>query len=82
MSYLLKKTLLGLPHIVKAASETWSNLRIKVKSKLARSFQHDPCREMDVMSNVNFALPSKNRDLYIYSNQEVITSINTLEGPF
>ena len=39
---------------------------------------------MDVMSNVNFALSSKNqdqlRDLHNYLNQKVITAINTLDG--
>ena len=39
---------------------------------------------MDVMSNVNFALSSKNqdqlRDLHNYLNQKVISAINTLDG--
>ena len=35
-------TLLVLPHIVKAASETWPNPRVKVNSNLPGSFQHSP----------------------------------------
>ena len=39
---------------------------------------------MDVISNVNFALSTKNknqlRDVYNYLNQKVITAINTLDG--
>ena len=39
---------------------------------------------MDLMSNVNFAFFSNNkdqlRDLYNYLNQKVITSIRTLDG--
>ena len=38
---------------------------------------------MEVMPNVNYALPSKNkdqpRDFYNYLNQKVITTINTLD---
>ena len=38
---------------------------------------------MDVMSNVNFALSSSNkdqiRDLYNYLNQKMMTAINTLD---
>ena len=68
----VEKTLLGLPHIVEVASETWPNPRVKMSSTLARSFQQEPCWEMDVMSNVNFALSSKNqdqlRDLHNYLN--------------
>ena len=72
VGYLLKKTLLGLPHIVKAASEEWQKPRVKVNSIITRFFQHEPCWEMDVMSDVNFALSSKKkcqlRDLYNYLN--------------
>ena len=39
----VEKTLLGLPHIVKDAPETWQYPRVKVNSTLARSFQHEPC---------------------------------------
>ena len=65
----LEITLLGLPHIVKAASETWLNPR--VNSTLAPSFQEKFCREMDVMPNVNMALSDSNnkdqlRDLNNY----------------
>ena len=41
VSYLLKKTLLGLADMVKAASETWPNPRVKVNSTLAWSFQRN-----------------------------------------
>ena len=79
-------TLLGLPHIVKAASETWVNPRVKVNSTLARSFQQNSCWEMDViMPNVNFALSDSNnkdehRYLYNHLNQKVITAINTYDS--
>ena len=53
-----KKNLVGLSHTVKAASETWPNPCVKVNYTLVRSFQQDSCWEMDVMSNVNFALSS------------------------
>ena len=53
-----KKNLVGLLHTVKAASETWPNPCVKVNYTLARSFQQESCWEMDVMSNVNFALSS------------------------
>ena len=43
----LEITLLGLPHIVKAAFETWPNPRVKVNSAIAESFQQEPCWEMD-----------------------------------
>ena len=81
----VEKTLFRLLQIVKAASETWPNPRVKVASNLARSFQQKPCREMDVMSNVNFALFDINnkdqlRDLYNYLNQKVITAINTYDS--
>ena len=56
----LEITLLGLPHIVKAASETWLNPRVRVNSTLALSFQEKFCREMDVMPNVNLALSDSN----------------------
>ena len=50
----------------------------------ARSFQQKPCWEMDVMSNVNNVLSSNNkdqlRDFWNYSNEKVITVINTLDG--
>ena len=73
-------TLLGLPHIVKIASETLTNERLS-------SFQQEPCWEMpwemDVMPNVNFALSSNSkdqlRDLYDYLNQKMITTIHTLD---
>ena len=39
----VEKTLLELPHIVKAASETWPNPREEVNSTLALAFQHEPC---------------------------------------
>ena len=35
--------LLGLPLIVKAASETFPNPRVKVNFTLAASFQQEPC---------------------------------------
>ena len=78
-------TLLGLPHIVKAASETWPNPRVKVNFTLARSFQQEPCWEMGVMLNMTFALSDSNnkdqlRVLYNYLNQELITAINTYDS--
>ena len=77
----VEKTLLGLPHIVKAASETWPNPRVKLNFTLAWSFQQEPCCEMDVMPNVNFALCSNSKnelgDFYNYLSQQVITAINT-----
>ena len=80
VSYV-EKTLLGLPHIVKAASEPWPNPRVKVNSTLAWSFQQEACWEMGVMLKVNFTLFSNNkdelRDLYNYLNQKVITAIST-----
>ena len=54
-------TLLGLPHIVIGASETWPNPRVKKNFTLVRSFQQTPCREMDDMLNVNFALSDSNK---------------------
>ena len=39
----VEETLLGLPHIVKAASETWPNRRVKANFTLAWSFQQEPC---------------------------------------
>ena len=55
-----------------------------MNSTLTRSFQHEPCREMEVMPNANFALSSKNkdqlRDFYNYLNQKVINAINTEDG--
>ena len=53
-------TLLGLLHIVKAASEIWPNPREKVNSTLAWSFWQRPCSEKNVMANVNFALSDSN----------------------
>ena len=79
-------TLLGLPHIVKAASETYPNPRVKMISTLARSFQQKSCWEMDViMPNVNFdSNNSYNKDqlraLYNYLSQKVITAINTYDS--
>ena len=35
-------TLLGLPQMMKATSETWPNARVKVNSTFARSFQQKP----------------------------------------
>ena len=70
----VEKTLLGLPHIVKAASETWPNPRAKLNFTLAWSFQQEPCCKMDVMPNVNYVLCSNNknelRDLYDYLSQQ------------
>ena len=77
----VEKTLLELPHIVKATSEIWPDSRVKVNSTLAWSFQQEPCREMDVMLKVNFALSSNNknqlRNYHNYLNQKMITAINT-----
>ena len=42
-------TLLGLPHMVKAASETWPNPCVS-------SFQREPSWEMDLMPKVDFTL--------------------------
>ena len=68
--------LLGLPHIVKAAAETWPNPR-------ASFIQEESRWEMDVMPNLNFALSSNCKDqlrnLYNYLNQKVIATINTLD---
>ena len=68
---------------MKAAPEASPNPPVKVNPTLARSFQHEPCWEMELMPNVNFALSSKNkdqlRDWYDYLNQKVITTINTLD---
>ena len=69
---------LGLPHIVKAASETWPNPR--VNSTLAASFQQEPCWDCDVMSNVNFALSSNSKDQLGDLNKKLITAISTLDG--
>ena len=71
--------------IVKAASETWPNPRVKVNSTLARSFQQKPCWGMDIMSNVNFTLSDSNNkdqlsDLYNYLYQKVTTAINTYDS--
>ena len=45
---------------------------------------NEPWWEMEVMPNVNYALPGKNkdqpRDFYNYLNQKVITAISTLDG--
>ena len=75
-----EKTLVGLPHIVKAVSETWSNPQAKVNSTHAWSFQRESCYKKHIMPNVNFVLCSNNkdelRDLYDYLNQKVITAIN------
>ena len=80
----VEKTLLGLPNILKAASERWPNPRVKVNPTLAQSLHHELCCEMDVMLNVNFVLSSKNkdqlRDFYNHLNQKVITAINNLDG--
>ena len=56
-----------------------------MNSTLARSFQQKSYWEMDVMPNVNFALSHSNnknqlRDLIIYSNQKLITRINTYDS--
>ena len=78
---LIEKTLLGLPHVVKAASEIWPNPRVKVNFTVAWSFQQELRCEMDVIPNVSFALCSNNknevRELYGYLSQQVITTINT-----
>ena len=58
----VEKNLLGLSHIVKAASEIWPNPRVKVNSTPARSFQQEPCCEKDVKPNMNFMLSSYNKD--------------------
>ena len=76
----LEITLLGLRHIVKAASETWLNLRVKVNSTLAGSFQEESCWDKDVISNVNFALSSNSKDQLGDLNQRLIIAINTLDG--
>ena len=55
----VEKTLLGLPHIVEATSETWPDTPVKENSTLAWSFQQETCREMYVMLNVNFALSTE-----------------------
>ena len=73
-------TLLRLPHIVKAASETWLNPRVKVNSTLAASFQQEPCRDCDVMLYVNFALSSNSKDQLGELDRKLITAINTLDG--
>ena len=75
-AFSVEKTLLQLPHIVKAASETWLNPpHVKLWS-----FQQEPCCEMDVMPNVSFVLCSNNknelRDLHSYLSQQMITAIN------
>ena len=68
----------------KATSETRPNPRVKVNFTLARSFQKEPCWEMDVMPNANFELftniKDQLRNLHNYLNQKVITAINTLDG--
>ena len=83
-NYLFEITLLELPNIVKAASEAWPYLRLKVNSTHAESFPQEPCLEMDVMLNVNFGLSGNNMDqrrgFYNDLNQNVITAINTLDG--
>ena len=83
-NYLFEITLLELPNIVKAASEAWPYLRLKVNSTRAESFPQEPCLEMDVMLNVNFGLSGNNMDqrrgFYNDLNQNVITAINTLDG--
>ena len=81
VAFSVEKTLLQLPHLVKAASETWLNPpRVKLNFTLAWSFQQEPCCEMDVMPNVNFVLCSNNknelRDLHNYLSQQMITAIN------
>ena len=48
-------TLLGLPQMVKATSETWPNPRVSF-------FRREPCLEIDVMPNVDFALSSNDKD--------------------
>ena len=81
----VKITLLGLPHIVKAASKTRPNPRVKENFFLARSFQQKPFWKMDVMTSVNFALSNNNnkdqlRDLFNYLNQKAITAVNTYDS--
>ena len=73
-------TLLRLPHIAKAASETWPNLSVKVNSTLAGSFEQEPCWDCDAMSNVNVALSSNSKDQLGDLNRKLITAINTLDG--
>ena len=48
-------TLLGLPHMVKAASETWQNPHVS-------SFKREPFWKIDVMPNVNLALRFSSND--------------------
>ena len=48
-------TFLRLPHIVKATSEAWLKPH-------ASFIKQDPCWEMDVMANANFALSGKTKD--------------------
>ena len=68
-----------LLNIDKSTRKSW-----KLRSTLARSFQLEPYWETDVMSDVNFALFGNNkdqlRDFYIYLNEKVITTINSLDG--
>ena len=77
---MLKKTLVGLPYIVKPVSETWPNPRVKVDSTHACSLQREPCCEKDVMPNVNFVLCSNSKDelreLYNHLNRKVMTAIS------
>ena len=52
-----------MPNIVK--SRLWRMAKSPCKSEFhtpLRSFQQEPCWEMDVMSNANFALSSNNKD--------------------
>ena len=48
-------TLLGLPHMLKAASETWPNPQVS-------SFQREPCWEIGIMPNVDFELSSDGKN--------------------
>ena len=87
LELFVELTLVGLLPTVKDC--LWNmaktpNSRVKLNSTLAPSFQQQPCWEMDVIPNVNFALSSNNkdqlRDLYNYLNRRVITVFNTLDG--
>ena len=63
------KTLLGLPHIVKTASETWSNSHVKLNCTLAWSVQQEPCCEMNVMPKVilrSAVITRMNLEIYVF----------------
>ena len=79
----LEKILIGLPHIVKAASETWPNSLVKVNSTLTRSFKQKTLLRTGHNAQRQFcALQHKDQliDLRSYLNQKITTAINTLDG--